>query len=188
MNTEQLGIDLGNLIVETSDESTKEIEDIINPLGTMNMILFEYVALLLWLATQEESIWGATNVLPEEPCKRATNVAFNVVFNALNKIDELRDDPEFNMSKFQDFIHDRFDHYCAAWTDCPTFEGDEEGDENFRRYFNLIVRFIFCCFADKAKFLKLTNEDNNVITNVLSDVCHHSCIFVERVRSVLSRY
>ena len=186
MNTEQLGIELGNLIVETSDESTKELEDIISPLGTMNMILFEYVALLLWGATQEESIWGATNVLPEEPCKRATNVAFNVVFNALNKIDELRDDPEFNMSKFQDFIHDRCDHYTAAWYDYDYPTG--EGDEKARRLLNVFICFIHCCFADPAEFLKLPNEDKNGINNELLAVGHHYGSFAKRVRSVLSRY
>lgn len=180
MNTEQLGIELGDLIVETSDESTKEIEDIISPLGTMNMILFEYVALLLWGATR-----AASNVLPEEPCKHAINAAFTVVFDALNGIDGFREHPEFNINKYQDFIHYRFDQYYAAWNDnYPT----GEGDEYVRRNFSIVLCFIQCCFADPAKFLKLMNEDKSGITNVLPVVGHHYGSFVERVRSILSRY
>lgn len=40
MDTERLGIELGDLICETCDESIEEIDDIISTLGRMNHCLF----------------------------------------------------------------------------------------------------------------------------------------------------
>ena len=86
MDSERLGIELGHIICDMVGESIEEIDDIISTLGAIppNFILFEYIALLLWTATK-----AASNVLPGKSFQHASDVAFSVVFDFLNTIEDL---------------------------------------------------------------------------------------------------
>jgi len=179
MDTERLGIELGNLICEMSDESIEEIDSIISALGRMNHVFLEYIAFLLWTTTML-----ASTVLPEKSFQHAANVAFSVTFDFLNAIEELRDHPEFNMNKYQDFIHDRFEQYYGAFKN-TTIDEDDEDNVTVRRNFSVVLCFIRCCFADMTECL---NKDESVISDTSLVIGHHYCRFAERVRSVLSRF
>lgn len=176
MDTERLGIELGHLICETCGESIEEIDDIISTLGRMNLVFLEYIAFLLWTTTKI-----ASTFLPEKSFQHAVNVAFSVTFDFLNAIEELRDHPEFNMKKFEEFIHNRFEQYYAALKDYPT----GEGSVGARRNFSVVLCFIRCCFADMTECL---NKDMSVISDTSLVVVHHYNRFLERIQSVLSRF
>jgi len=182
MDTERLGIELGDLICETCGESIEEIDDIISTLGRMNLVFLEYIALLLWTATKV-----ASNVLPEKSFQHASDIAFSVTFDFLNTIENLRDHPEFNMNKYEEFIHDRFEQYYGAWKDYPN--PFDEDNEKVKRNFSVVLCFIRCCFADTAENLDFENKDYSVLVDKAWEVVgHHYFRFVERIRSVLSRF
>lgn len=100
-----------------------------------------------------------------------------MTFDFLNAIEELRDHPEFNMKKFEEFIHNRFKIYYGAWKDYPTGEN-----------VSVVLCFIRCCFADTTEYLKLANEDMSVIANTSLVAGHHYNRFLERIQSILSRF
>lgn len=176
MDTERLGIELGYLICDMCGESIEEIDSKISALGRMNHVFLEYIAFLLWTTTKVTS-----SVLPDKSFQHTSNIAFSVTFDFLNTIEDLRDHPEFNMNKYQDFIHDRFEQYYGAWKDYPI----DESHINSRQNFNVVLCFIRCCFADMTECL---NKDESVISDTSLVVVRHYKRFLERVQSVLSRY
>ena len=182
MDTERLGIELGKLICEMSDESIEEIDSKISALGgRMNHIFLEYIAFLLWTTSQL-----ASNILPEKSFQHAVDIAFSETFDFLNAIEELRDHPEFTYEKYEKFTHYKFEQYYGALKDYPA----GEGSVNARQNFSIVQCFIRCCFADMTEYRKFLTENNNaeIFEETSLLVVDHYNTFSDRVKSALSRF
>jgi hypothetical protein len=181
MDTKELGSQLARLIEATVNPQS--MDDIGSTLGQRcRNIFLEYIALLLWIATKESSI-----VLPKEYAQTTSNAIFSAIFLLLEEAGIKKRVCDFNAQAFESFIHDRFETYYRAWRAFPI--DDIELSEA-----NVAHNFIVLCLTDEEDLTKAGEEYRKLFPKPADYITHLKCVlhhyrqFVERVKSVLSRF
>ena len=185
----QLRDELSSLIRETIDKSTPDIS---SSLGKHpGEILFEFVALLLWIVTNK-----AQTVLLKKQMSIIDDIgdAFFLIFGENANFLKI-----FNERTWHDFICDRFGIYYGARDAFRTQLGvvleDEEVNEELS-IFNVAHNFVVLCLtqddkwnADLAKAGAKLSEDvsSKEMSDKTSQVMKHCCQFSDRAKSILSR-
>jgi hypothetical protein len=187
MDTEKLGIRLADLIDDTLDESTEDISNTLDK--SPAEILFESIALLLWIAAKEASM-----ALPTNSYQRTIDYMYSAVYLRLSE------NAEFsrlcNKSKWEDFIHNRFSLYYRAWDAHRSERGIVLEDEEANQELSIVTvahNFVLSCLSDtdedirktEAEFRKIPNYRNQYRAN-MECVLRYYRRFSERVKSVLS--
>lgn len=176
MDDKQLG-ELGSLIAETLDESTPDIS---RTLGKHpEEILFEFIALLLWIVAKE-----AQTILPEKLLQPTIDTILTATFLRLGENANFL--KIFNEKTWEDFINDRFGTYYWAWRAFPI------EDEQLSKV-TVAHNFILCCLTKNGDSTKAGVEYdahypvNKYYAAHIGCVLNHYRRFSERVKSILSR-
>lgn len=187
-DTEKLGFELAETIMEMAHESIDNIRDTLHK--PSQNVLLEYIALLLWIVTKQASI-----VLPKESIQSTIDHVHSVVFSFLEdagfrKIKMLGE--YFNEKTFEGWIGNRFKLYYWAWDVYSSMKDDScsnEENEALSQVSEVTVamNFIVCCFADEVEY-------HNVFPNPKERTAHTVCVlnhyrrFLEKVKRVFSSY
>jgi hypothetical protein len=188
MDTEKLGFELAEAIMEMAHESLDDIRSTLRK--PSQNVLIEYIALLLWVVAKQASI-----VLPKESIQSTIDHAHSVTFSFLDDTGFRKikmPGGYFNEKTFEDWIGNRFNLYHWAWNVYSGMKDDScshEENEALSQVSEITVamNFIVCCFADEAEY-------HNIFPNPKECAAHMACVlnhyrrFSERVKSVLSRF